>query len=161
MSISSISSASSYQANQVNWQNNSAQRQQDFNALASALNSNNLSAAQSAFAALQQLLPNSSTGTQTQTGQPGSVQNPLAADFSALSKALSSNDLTGAQAAFKQLQADMQSVGGARHRHHHHKASASTQSTPSTTPSSSVGSTAGSSGGTQNASGGSSFSVYA
>src|SRR5271157_6034349 len=93
MSISSISSVSSYQANQVNWQNNSGQFQQDFNALASALSSNNLSAAQSAFTALQQLLPSSSTtGTQTQTTQQGSGQNTIAADITALGQALNSTD---------------------------------------------------------------------
>lgn len=52
MSISSISSVNSYQANQVNWQNNLAQRQSAFQALASALQAGNLSDAQKAFAAL-------------------------------------------------------------------------------------------------------------
>ncbi len=160
MSISSVSATNSYQASQVSWQNNLAQRRQDFKDLASALQSGDLSGAQKAFAAMQQSQPNFSATTQTQNAQQASVQNPLAADFSALGKALQSGDLTAAQAAFKQLQLDMQSVGGARHHHHHHKASATTQNTASTTSSPSVGSTAGSSGSTQNASGGSSFSVY-
>ena len=160
MSISSISSANSYQASQVSWQNNLGQRRQDFKDLASALQSGDLAGAQKAFAAMQQSQPNFSAATQTQNAQQGSVQNPLAADFSALGQALNSNDLQKAKDAFAKLLQDMQSVKG-HHRHHHHKASASTQSTASTTSSPSVGSTAGSSGGTQNASGGSSFSVYA
>ena len=160
MSISSVSATNSYQASQVSWQNNLAPRQQAFQALASALQSSDLAGAQKAFANLQQLQPNFSAAIQTQSGQQGSVQGPLAADFSALGKALNSNDLQGAKDAFAKLLQDMQSVKG-HHRHHHHKASASTQSTPSTTSSPSVGSTAGSSGSTQNASGGSNFSVYA
>jgi hypothetical protein len=145
MSISSISNVSSYQANQVSWQNNLTQRQSAFQALASALQANNLSDAQKAFAALQ---PNSSATTQTQTAQQGSVQNTLAADFTALGNALNAGDLKTAQIAFAKLQADMQSVKG--HHRHHHKASASTQSTASTTSTPSIGLTAGNSGVTQN-----------
>lgn len=144
MSISSISSvASGYQPTLNNWLNNLSQIRQGFKDLASALQSGDLTAAQTAFASLQQLLPNSSAGNQTQNGQQGSGQNPFATDFSALAKALQSGDLSAAQTAFAKLQQDTQSVQG-HHHHHHHKASASTQSTASTTSSSSVGSTAGS-----------------
>lgn len=143
MSIPSISGTNLYQANQVSWQNNVAQRQKDFQDLASALQSGNLVGAQKAFADLQQLQPNFSAGIQTQNGQPGSVQSPLATDFSALGQALQSGDLPKAKDAFAKLLQDMQSVQG-HHRHHHHKASASIQSTASTTSSPSVGSTAGS-----------------
>ena len=139
MSISSISSANSYQANQVSWQNNLTQRQSAFQALAGALQAGNLSDAQKAFAALQ---PNFSATTQAQNAQQASVQNPLAADFSALDKALKANNLQAAKDAFAKLLQEMQSVKG--HPHHHHKASASTQSTSSTTSSPSVVSTTGS-----------------
>lgn len=161
MSISPISSASIYEINQVNWQNNSTQRQSAFQSLASALQAGDLNLAQQAFAALQQLQPNSSTGIQTQTAQQGSVQNPLAADFTALGQALTKGDLGAAKTAFDKLLQDMQSVRQGHHHRHHHRASASTQSTASTTSSPSVGSTTGSSGGTQNASGGISLNIYA
>jgi seryl-tRNA synthetase len=144
MSISPISSASSYQASQVSWQNNLAQRRQDFKDLASALQLGDLAGAQKAFAAMQQSQPNFSATTQTQNAQQASVQDPLADDFSALDKALNSTNpnLKAAQDAFAKLLQDMQSVKG--HHRHHHKASASTQSTASTTSSPSVGSTTGS-----------------
>ena len=151
MSISPISSASSYQANQVNWQNNSAQSQSAFQALASALQTGNLRSAQQAFAVLQQLQPNLSTGI-------GNVQNPFAADYDALGSALKANNLQGAKDAFAKLLQDMQSVKG--YHRHHHKASASTQNTASTTYSPIVGLTSGRSGNNQNASGSSSFGVY-
>jgi ribosomal protein S20 len=145
VSISSISSVtSSYQPTLNNWLNNLSQIRQGFKDLASALQAGNLTDAQNAFTALQQLLPNSSAGNQTQNGQQGSGQNPFATDFNALSQALQSGDLAKARDAFAKLQQDIQSVQGHHHRHHHHKASASTQSTASTTSSSSVGSTAGS-----------------
>jgi hypothetical protein len=154
MSIPSISSVSSYQANQVNWQNNSTQRQSAFQALASALQAGNLSSAQQAFAALQQSQPNFSATAQAQNAQQASVQDPLAVDFSALDKALKANNLQAAKDAFAKLLQDMQSVKG--HPHHHHKASASTQSTASTTSSPSVVSTTGSG---QNGSAGGSINI--
>ncbi|MGD0626086.1 MAG: hypothetical protein ABSB32_15380 [Thermodesulfobacteriota bacterium] len=143
MSISSISSVTSgYQPTLTNWQNKLSQIRQGFNNLASALQAGNLTDAQNAFTALQQLLPNSSAGNQTQNGQQGSGQNAFATDFSALGKALQSGDLSAAQTAFAKLQQDTQSVQG-HHHHHHHKASASTQSTAPTTSSPSAGSIAG------------------
>jgi len=135
VSISSISSVTSlYQPTITDWQNNLSQVQQGFQDLASALQAGNLADAQNAFTALQQLLPNSSAGNQTQNGQQGSGQNTFAADFQALAQALKSGNLTDAQNAFSKLQ-------GHHHHHHPNNASASTQSTAS---SSSVGSTAGS-----------------
>ena len=131
MSISGISASTDpYQAYQANGQNNVKQFRQDFQDLASALQSGDLSGAQQAFAALQQLLPNPSAGSQTSTGQQGNGQNPFSADFSALDQALKSGDLKGAQDAFAKLQQDMQSVKG-HHHHHHHKTSGTT---PSITP---------------------------
>jgi len=152
MSISSISGTNLYQANQISWQNNIGQRQQGFKVLASALQSGDLSGAQQAFAALQQLQPNFSAAIQTQNGQQGSVQNPLTADFSALGQALQKGDLDAAKTAFAKLLQDMRSVRQGHHHHHHHKVSASTESTASTTSSASVGSTTGSGGSGQNGS---------
>jgi hypothetical protein len=134
MSIPGISASTDpYQAYQANGQNNLKQFRQDFQDLASALQSSDLSGAQKAFAALQQLLPNPSAGSQTSTGQQGNGQNPFSAfsaDFSALDQALKSGDLKGAQDAFAKLQQDMQSVKG-HHHHHHHKTSGTT---PTITP---------------------------
>jgi len=124
MTVSSISSVTDpYQTYQINWQNNFTQFQQNFQSLGSALQAGDLNAAQTAFAQLQQLLPNSSDNNQIQNGQP----NPFATDMNALSSALSSNNVSGAKAAFAKLQQDMQSVQGHHHHHHHHNVSASNQ----------------------------------
>jgi len=151
MSISGISASTDpYQTYQANGQNNLKQFRQDFQDLASALQSGDLSGAQKAFAALQPLLPNPSAGSQTSTGQQGKGQNPFAADFSALGQALqsaSSDNLKDAQAAFAKLQQDMQLVHGHHHHHHHPKASVDTQSIAPTTA------------GANDASGGGSFNV--
>ena len=105
---------------------------QDFKQLASALKSGDLSGAQKAYSALQQLLPDQSQGG-----------NPVSTDFAALGKALQSGDLSTAQSAFSQLQNDLQSAsqsGGAnsltqamKGHHHHHHASSSQSSTASST----------------------------
>ena len=140
--ISAITNA--YHAYQTSGQNKYAQVRQGFQGLASALEAGNLTAAQNAFAALQQLLPNSSTGIQTQTGQQGSNQNPFATDLNAVGQALQSGKLADAQKAFAKLKQDMQSVQG-RHHYHHHNGSVSTQGTTPTTSNTSPGSNAGSS----------------
>ena len=142
MSVSPISSVdNTYQTYQANWQNNFSQVRQGFKSLASALQSGDLTGARQAFAALQQSLPNSSAGNQTQTGQPGSGQNQFATDFTALGQALQSGNVTQAQKALATLQQDMQSVQGHHHRHRHHHGSAGTQSTNSSTSNSSAQST--------------------
>jgi hypothetical protein len=148
MSISGISASTDpYQAYQANGQNNLKQFRQDFQDLASALQSGDLAGAQKAFAGLQQLMPNPSAGNQTSTDQQGNGQNPFAADFSAFGKALQSaspNNLSDAQAAFAKLQQDMQSVKGHHHHHHHPKTSVDTQSITPTTAGVTDGTSSGS-----------------
>ena len=139
--ISAITNA--YHAYQTSGQNKFAQGQQGFQGLDSALQSGNLTAAQNAFAALQPLLPNSSTGNQTPNGQQGNNPNPLAADLNAVGQALQSGKLSDAQKAFAKLKQHMQSLQG-RYHHSHHNGSASTQSTRPTTSNASAGSNAGS-----------------
>jgi hypothetical protein len=128
MSVSSVSSnidlSQTYQTSGSS--SRRLERQKDFNQLADALKSGDLSSAQQAFSAWQQLFATSSSNsqTQTQTVQQGTVQNPVTADISALGQALQSGDLTTAQTDFTQLQKDIQALGKG---HHHHKASASSQ----------------------------------
>ena len=92
---------------------------QDFKALDSALQSNDLSTAQQAFAAFQQDVQNVSQGTQPAQALGQNTQ--LGKDFQALQSALQSNDLTAAKQAFATLQQDMQTAR-AGHAHHHHNA---------------------------------------
>ena len=121
MSISSISaSTNTYQAYQTSGQNNLKQIQQEFQDLTTALQSSDLTGAQKAITDLQQLMPNSSAGNQT--------QNAFATDLNALGQALQSGNVSDAQADFTKLQQDAQSVQG-HHHHHHHNPSVSAQST--------------------------------
>jgi hypothetical protein len=128
MSISSISSATDiFQTYPTSGQNKFKEIRQDFKELGSALQAGDLSGAQKAFAALQQLLPSSSSGNLTQNGQQNSSGNPFATDLSGVGEALQSGDLKKAQDAFAKLQLDMQAVQGPHHHRHHHKVSASDQ----------------------------------
>jgi hypothetical protein len=123
MAIAGI--GSTLNAYQPHVQSNFKQRQQDVQNLASALQSGDLTGAQTAFAALQKLRQ----GQQTPSGQQGNnATNPIRTDFTALGKALQSGDISGAQSAFATLQKDVQSlqqgqggqqVGGHHHHHHH------------------------------------------
>lgn len=106
--INNLSSGPLYQADGVTTYQ---QRRQSFEALAQALQSNDLPAAQQAYTALAQSIPSGA-------GQPS---NP----FAQIGQALQSNDLPSAQNAFAALQA--------RHKHHHHHGNP--QPDPSTTES--------------------------
>lgn len=86
-----------------NTQNTRSNPFTDLAAIGKALDSGNLSAAQKAFAALQQDLGNSDG--QSTTSTPGT-------DLTALSTSLQSNDLTGAQNAFATLMQDLQNTIG-------------------------------------------------
>ena len=92
-----INSVSPYQADGVNPYQ---QRRQSFEALAHALQSNDLTAAQQAYTSLVQNTP----------GGAIPPNSPLAQ----IGQALQSNDLTAAQNAFATVQAG-------RHTHHHHR----------------------------------------
>jgi outer membrane protein assembly factor BamD (BamD/ComL family) len=86
--------------------------QQEFQQLATDLQSGNLSAAQTDFAALQQNAPASQAGGQT-----------LSQAVSALGNDLQSGNLAGAQKDFAAIQQDIQQAsqqGGQVHHHHHH-----------------------------------------
>ena len=128
MSIASISGASSFVTGGTN---PFQQRRQDFQALQSALANGDLSGAQSAFSALQQLFqvaaPGFAAAASTSTAGASGVaavagaaatsgsssgpaaSSPLSGDWTALGQALSSGNLQGAQAAFAQLQSDFKS----------------------------------------------------
>ena len=102
MSVSSVSSTgvSTLQSLQK-------EIQKDLSNLQSALKSNNLSGAQSAFSALEQLLPGNSTASSSSASGASasdSIATTVKQDIDAIGKALSSGDLTGAQQAFSNLQ---------------------------------------------------------
>jgi hypothetical protein len=116
-----------------------AQRKQDFQSLANALQSGNLADAQKAFAQLQS--DGLNTGqTQSSNSQGSGQSSPL----QALTTALQNGDLSGAQQAFAQLQQGMKA-----HHHHHHQGAGSSQ----TNSTSQVASTSGTGDGTSSTGG--------
>jgi outer membrane protein assembly factor BamD (BamD/ComL family) len=133
MSIDSISA--NPRTNQTEeTQNDFLQIGKNFERLGQALQSGDLSGAQSAFSSLQQLLPGSSA-TQAQTPQQ-TDQSTFITDVNAIGQALQSGDLSKAQDAFNKLQQDMQSTHKGHHRHHHHKVDDSADSLASSNSSS-------------------------
>ena len=116
-SISSTSSATnSYQATNLNA---FTQFVNDFNAIGSALQSGDLSEAQSALATFQQDLPGNS---QSSTNQPFGNNTQANTDYQNLVSSLKSGNLPDAQKAYANLQNDLQGTGKS-HRHHHHHGS--------------------------------------
>jgi outer membrane protein assembly factor BamD (BamD/ComL family) len=115
MSVSGISSTSLY--NTQSTQNTFQQIQQTFQQLGQDLQSGNLSAAQSDFATLQKLVPQSSTSSQS--------NSPIAQAFSQLAKDLQSGNLSAAQQDYTAIQQDFQNQATqgqtqATEGHHHH-----------------------------------------
>ena len=124
MSISSISSSTPvYQPPQQN------PASQNFQQLAQALQSGDLSSAQAAYTALTQNLPSKSANGAS------SQNNPFQQGLAAIGTALQSGNLSGAQQALQTLQSQMK---GAHHGHHHHGQSQATGSASSPTSSATV-----------------------
>jgi outer membrane protein assembly factor BamD (BamD/ComL family) len=119
MSVSGISSSSLFNTSGV--QSLFQQFQQTFQQLGQDMQSGNLSAAQSDFAALQNLGSQNSTAT-------SQSNSPIAQAFSQLAKDLQSGNLSAAQQDFATIQQDFQSqsVQGqtqSTEGHHHHHGS--------------------------------------
>ncbi len=108
MSISALSSNLITDLSQQYQQNPLQQIRKDFNQLASALQSGDLSGAQSAYSSIQQLLQDNQSSSNSITGSNGTstIQN----DFATLGQALQSGDLSQAQSAFSQLQSDFKAA---------------------------------------------------
>jgi len=91
--------------------NDLKQNSQDFAALKSSLNSNNLAGATQAFATLQQDIQNASSSAGGKS--PFDPSSPIGKDFQAIGQALQSGDLAGAKQAFTSFKADIKSAGRA------------------------------------------------
>jgi len=120
MSGLSINSLNNYYSSSYA-QNNASAAQTDFQNLGQALQSGNISAAQTAFAALQETYQGQSpaSSSSSSSSQSPSTSNPITTDLNALASALSSGNLSTAQSAYTQLQKDMQTQGSGHHHHHH------------------------------------------
>jgi hypothetical protein len=150
MSISGISSNSGYyQSSSINGSGGLKQQiRQDIKSIADSLQSGDLSGAQSAFASLLQLFPNSSSSVNSQTqsaatsatSSSGNGANSIKGDLSMLGQALQSGDLADAQNDFLKLMQNTQSMSGTHH-HHHHKISADSQDATNAAATGTIGST--------------------
>jgi len=87
----------------------------NFQLLEQALQSGNLSGAQQAFAALQQLMPDLSVGNKIQNGQISRSQGAFRTDFNAIGQALKSGNISEAKAAFAKFQQDVPLINKGRH----------------------------------------------
>jgi DNA-binding FadR family transcriptional regulator len=124
-SISSVSSTTNPYPSAS--QSGFGQLVQDFKSLGSALQSGDLSTAQSALAAVQQALQGNS---QASSSQPFGKNSQANTDYQTLASALQSGDLAGAQKAFASLQTDLK----AAHKGHHHHSPGTTTSSAPTSP---------------------------
>jgi outer membrane protein assembly factor BamD (BamD/ComL family) len=106
MSISGLSSTLITDLAPQQRQNPFQQIKQDFEQLASALQSGDLSGAQSDYSNIQQILQANPGASSSSTSSTGS--NTLQTDFAALGQALQSGNLNTAQNAFDNLQSDFQ-----------------------------------------------------
>jgi len=115
MSVSGIFSSGLSSFNPDNVRSQADQLRKEFQQLGQDLQSGNLTAAQTDFAALQQDGRASSAGSQS--------SNPIAQAFTQLGKDLQAGNVTAAQQDFSAIQQDVQSSSTqapATHAHHHH-----------------------------------------
>ncbi len=129
MSISAILNSSS---NQFQIGAASNPYRQEIQQLGQALQSGNLSAAQSDFATLQAAF--SQPATTTGSTSAGSPSNPVAQAFNQLSTDLQSGSLSAAQKDFSTLQQDLQNNLSTDHFHHHHHLSSGSGDSSSQNP---------------------------
>ena|ERR1017187_2057810 len=137
MSVSGVSSATNPFSNYLQSRYN--QQIQDFQGLASAVQSGDLASAQTALTAFQKDIQKNPQGPlATALADPNSQ---ISKDFQALQTALQSNDVAGAQNAFAALAQGLKSI---HHHHRHHKSDVdSAQSTSNTSSSNSTSSLIG------------------
>ena len=112
MSIASISSSTASQS-LTDLRAMHKQQRSDFQSLSKALQSGDLSAAQTAFAQWQKD-KGALTSNPAAAGKPSQASSPLAADILALGSALQSGNINDAQQAMGQLKLDMKAARGAR-----------------------------------------------
>lgn len=123
-SISGVSSTANPYSTRP--QNGSSQAAQAFQAIGSALQSGNLSTAQSALATFQQdLASSSSASASSPSNQPFGSNSQANTSFQSLVSALQAGNLSGAQSAYSSVQDGLKSSTQSAHAHrgHHHHGS--------------------------------------
>jgi outer membrane protein assembly factor BamD (BamD/ComL family) len=114
MSVAGILSNSLFNDSIQSAQSKLQQSRQVFQQLGQDLQSGNLPAAQTDFAALQPSGSSSSVSSLLQSA------NPIAQGFKQLSQDLQSGNVSSAQQDYAKIQQDFQNQGLAKHGHHHH-----------------------------------------
>jgi hypothetical protein len=114
MSVSGILSSAVFGIGANLFQNRMQKVQSEFQQLGKDLQSGNLSAAQTDFATLQQLGPQTTSSSSTQS------TSTLTQDFNQLGADLKAGNTTAAQQDFAKIQQDFQSQATQAHHHHHH-----------------------------------------
>jgi outer membrane protein assembly factor BamD (BamD/ComL family) len=122
MSVLGIMSSSLFNLGVQSMQSRMQSARKEFQQLGQDLQSGNMSAAQSDFATLQQMQPQSSSSASTSSSSTQST-NPITLDFNQLATDLKAGNTTAAQQDYAKLQQDFQSQATqtqAHHHHHHH-----------------------------------------
>jgi outer membrane protein assembly factor BamD (BamD/ComL family) len=114
MSVLGIMSSSLMNLGIQSMQSRMQTARKEFSQLGQDLQSGNLSAAQSDFATLQQMQPQSSASSSTQS------TSPITQDFNQLATDLKAGNTTAAQQDYTQLQKDLQTQPPTTQHHHHH-----------------------------------------
>jgi hypothetical protein len=116
-----MSGISNVSSNQHSLSNSSTTYQQSLQQFSQALQSGNLSAAQSDFATLQQAFSQpASTISSSSTSNPSSASNPVAQAFNRLASDLQSGNLSAAQKDYTGAQQGLRSQSGPSKGHFHH-----------------------------------------
>jgi hypothetical protein len=119
MSISSVSFGGPVHPTAIGIKNALQKRSTDFSTLSSALGSNNLPGAQSAFATLQQDAQQVPvTPSSAQTPQQASAVQKVKSDAQTLATALSTSNLGAAKSAFASLKQDSANAPIGHHHFH-------------------------------------------
>ena len=113
MSVSGILSSNLFNYQPQSVQSRMQQLQQEFQQLGKDLTTGSLTAAQTDFATLQQMAPQSSSATPQST-------NPLQQAFSQLGQDLQAGNVSAAQQDYSNIQQDLQNQDPQIHGHHHH-----------------------------------------
>ena len=117
--VSGISSGNLLNDSMQSIQGKQREMQQEFQQLGQDLQSGNLSAAQSDFATLTQMVPPAA-----ESGTSAVNSNPIEQAFTQLGQDLQSGNLTAAQKDYATIQQDMQSSAVQGFHHHHHRGAA-------------------------------------
>jgi outer membrane protein assembly factor BamD (BamD/ComL family) len=114
MSVAGIVSTAVFSLGAQIFQNRAQKLKQEFQQVGQDLQSGNLTAAQSDFATLQQMRPQSSPTASSQG------TSSISQDFNQLAADLKAGNTTAAQQDYAKIQQDFRSQGAQGHRHHHH-----------------------------------------